>query len=93
MVEGVFFRAVLLERLAACLREGLSGGTLMAFMFGLAHAPGYVLRGAGAVEAIGATPSFNSIFFFTIIAFYKPRLFCERLIEISLNLRVSFQFC
>lgn len=57
LVEEFFFRAVLLERLAAWLRSDLSGVVVMALVFGLAHAPGYVLRGAGAVEAVGAHPS------------------------------------
>jgi len=57
LVEEFFFRAVVQERLAAWFRSEVSGVALMALIFGLAHAPGFILRGAGLHEAIGTTPS------------------------------------
>lgn len=57
LVEEFFFRAVLQERLTAWFRSEVSGVALMALLFGLAHAPGFILRGAGVHEAIGTTPS------------------------------------
>jgi membrane protease YdiL (CAAX protease family) len=57
LVEEFFFRAVVQERLASWFRSQVSGVALMALLFGLAHAPGFILRGAGLHEAIGTTPS------------------------------------
>jgi membrane protease YdiL (CAAX protease family) len=57
LVEEFFFRALLQARLAAWFKSEVSGVALMALLFGLAHAPGFVLRHAGLEEAIGASPS------------------------------------
>jgi membrane protease YdiL (CAAX protease family) len=57
LVEEFFFRALLQTRLAAWLKSEVSGVALMALLFGLAHAPGFILRHAGLEEAIGANPS------------------------------------
>jgi len=35
----------------------VSGVAIMALVFGLAHAPGFILRHAGLEEAIGSNPS------------------------------------
>ena len=57
LVEEFFFRALLQARLAAWFKSETSGVALMALIFGLAHAPGFILRHAGLEEAIGANPS------------------------------------
>lgn len=57
LVEEFFFRALLQTRLAAWFASEVSGVALMALLFGLAHAPGFILRHAGLEEAIGANPS------------------------------------
>lgn len=57
LVEEFFFRAVLQTRLAAALRSPLAGALVAALLFGLAHAPGYVLRGAGLPDDLGVHPS------------------------------------
>jgi membrane protease YdiL (CAAX protease family) len=57
LVEEVFFRLVLQSRLAALSRSQVSGLFYSALVFGLAHAPGIYLRGAGAIEGLGAAPS------------------------------------
>lgn len=57
LVEEFFFRALVQARLAAWFKSEISGVALMALVFGLAHAPGFILRGAGLEEAIGAKPS------------------------------------
>lgn len=57
LVEEFFFRALLQARLAAWFKSEVSGVALMALLFGLAHAPGFILRHAGLEEAIGANPS------------------------------------
>jgi membrane protease YdiL (CAAX protease family) len=57
LVEEFFFRALLQTRLAAWFRSEVSGVALMALLFGLSHAPGFILRHAGLEDAIGANPS------------------------------------
>jgi CAAX protease family protein len=57
LVEEFFFRALVQSRLAAWFKSEVSGVVLMSLVFGLAHAPGFIFRGAGAVEGLGATPT------------------------------------
>jgi uncharacterized protein len=57
LVEEFFFRAFLQTRLSAWFRSEVTGVVLMALIFGLAHAPGFIFRHAGAVEGLGANPS------------------------------------
>jgi uncharacterized protein len=57
LVEEFFFRAVVQTRLAAWFKSEISGVALMALLFGLAHAPGFILRRAGLADAIGESPS------------------------------------
>jgi len=57
LVEEFFFRAVLQTRLSAWFRSEITGVVLMALIFGLAHAPGFIFRHAGVVEGLGANPS------------------------------------
>lgn len=57
LVEEFFFRALLQTRLATWFRSEVTGVTLMTLLFGLAHAPGFILRHAGLEEAIGPNPS------------------------------------
>jgi len=57
IVEEVFFRVILQSRLAAMTRSTAAGIFLSALVFGLAHAPGLWLRGAGAIEGLGGAPS------------------------------------
>jgi membrane protease YdiL (CAAX protease family) len=57
LVEEFFFRAVVQTRCAAWFKSEVSGVALMALLFGLAHAPGFILRNAGLEEAIGPNPS------------------------------------
>jgi membrane protease YdiL (CAAX protease family) len=57
LVEEFFFRGLVQTRCAAWLESEVSGVALMALLFGLAHAPGFILRHAGLEEAIGPDPS------------------------------------
>ena len=66
LVEEFFFRAVLQARLAAWLDSESAAVVLMALIFGLAHAPGLYLRGAGAVTALGASPDLLSVLAYSI---------------------------
>jgi len=56
LVEEFFFRWFLQSRLAAWAGSEISGIFLGALIFGLAHAPGILLRGAGAIEGLGDSP-------------------------------------
>ena len=60
LVEEFFFRAVLQTRLAAWLNSETGAVVLTALVFGLAHAPGLYLRGAGDVTALGTSPDLLS---------------------------------
>ncbi|HEY5642633.1 MAG TPA: CPBP family intramembrane glutamic endopeptidase [Woeseiaceae bacterium] len=66
LVEEFFFRAVLQTRLAAWLQSEAAGVVMMSLIFGLAHAPGLYLRGAGAVTELGATPGAVSVLAYSI---------------------------
>jgi uncharacterized protein len=57
LVEEFFFRGLLQSRLAVWFKSEVTGVALMALAFGLAHAPGFILRKAGLAEAIGQNPS------------------------------------
>jgi CAAX protease family protein len=57
LVEEFFFRAIVQTRLAAWSKSEIGGVALMALVFGLAHAPGFIFRQAGEVEGLGAAPS------------------------------------
>ena len=57
LVEEFFFRSLLQSRLSAWFRSEVTGVVLMALLFGLAHAPGFIFRHAGIVEGLGVNPS------------------------------------
>lgn len=57
LVEEFFFRRLLQSRLAALTGSQVSAVCLAALAFGLAHAPGFWLRGAGADEGLGIHPT------------------------------------
>lgn len=57
LVEEFFFRWYLQSRLAAWSGSQVSAVFLGSLVFGLAHAPGIWLRGAGVGEGLGSNPS------------------------------------
>lgn len=57
LTEEFLFRALFQARAAASLRSETAGIVAMALAFALAHAPGYVLRGAHAMEGMAQAPS------------------------------------
>jgi membrane protease YdiL (CAAX protease family) len=67
LTEEFLFRAVLQERLSAFLKSDVAGMLLMALVFGLVHAPGLVLRGAGVSEGLGAHPDMLSAMAYTVV--------------------------
>jgi len=56
LVEELFFRVLLQSRLEARFGSPAAGLFVSALIFGLAHAPGLWLRGAGVVEGLGPNP-------------------------------------
>ena len=56
LTEEFLFRFAFQTRAAAWLRSETAGLVAMALLFGLAHAPGYVLRGAHAMEGFAQAP-------------------------------------
>lgn len=66
LTEEFLFRAVLQERLSAAFRSDLAGLFVMALVFGLVHAPGIVLRGAGVDEGLGASPDWITAAAYTV---------------------------
>lgn len=57
LVEEFFFRTILQTRLAIYLKSEISAIILVSLIFGLVHAPGLYLRGAGTITLAGANPS------------------------------------
>jgi membrane protease YdiL (CAAX protease family) len=66
LVEEFFFRWYLQSRLAAWTGSQASAVLLGALVFGLAHAPGILLRGAGAVEGLGEEPGIGTALAYVI---------------------------
>jgi membrane protease YdiL (CAAX protease family) len=66
LVEEFFFRWYLQSRLAAWTGSQVSAVLLGALVFGLAHAPGILLRGAGAVEGLGYAPGIGTALAYVI---------------------------
>jgi len=56
LTEEFLFRVLLQTRLAAWLKSETAAVLMMALVFGLAHAPGYVLRGAHLMEGMSGAP-------------------------------------
>jgi membrane protease YdiL (CAAX protease family) len=56
LVEEFFFRGILQTRFAAVLKSELGGVFVSGLLFGLAHSPGFYLRGAGMLDNLGAHP-------------------------------------
>lgn len=66
IVEEFFFRWFLQSRLAAWTGSQVAAVLLSALVFGLAHAPGIVLRGGGAVEGLGEAPGVGTTLAYVI---------------------------
>lgn len=58
LTEEFLFRMFLQTRASAWLRSDTAGIVVMATLFGLAHAPGYVLRGQHLMEGMDKAPDF-----------------------------------
>ena len=55
--EEFVFRGIIQNRLAVLLRSPWGSIFVSAFIFGVVHAPGMYLRGAGVIEGLGGAPS------------------------------------
>ncbi|GEM_PF-5583970 len=75
LVEEFFFRTILQTRLSAYFKSEVAGVVLMAIIFGLAHAPGLIFRGAGEVERLGTSPSVLDSIAYTLVIMSTAGLF------------------
>ena len=57
LVEEFFFRALIQSRLTEITKSEIGGIILSGLFFGLAHAPGFYLRGGGTLDNLGLHPS------------------------------------
>ena len=57
LTEEFLFRVLVQTRFAAWMKSEVAGIVAMAVLFGLAHAPGYVLRGGHLFEGMAGPPS------------------------------------
>lgn len=60
LAEEFLFRVQLQTRLAACLRTEIGAILISAGLFGLAHAPGFHLRGAHVAERFSGVPTWTN---------------------------------
>ncbi len=67
LVEEFFFRELLQTRLAGWLRSEIGAVVLMSLLFGLAHAPGFYLRGGRSLEGLGEHPAALLAFGYSIV--------------------------
>ena len=57
LVEEFFYRALLQSRLSVLTKSEIGGIVLSGLLFGLSHAPGFYLRGGGAIDGLGTNPT------------------------------------
>ncbi|NQD36736.1 CPBP family intramembrane metalloprotease [Permianibacter sp. IMCC34836] len=67
LTEEFLFRVLLQTRAAQFFRSETVGIVVMALLFGLAHAPGYVLRGAYAMEGMSGAPDVFTAMAYTVV--------------------------
>jgi len=67
LVEEFFFRGLVQSRMTAIFNSEVAGIFAMALIFGLAHAPGLYLRGAGEITALGTEPSLLAAASYSIV--------------------------
>lgn len=73
--EEFFFRGLLQNRLSVLLRSPWGAVFVTALLFGLVHAPGMYLRGAGVIEGIGGDPSLLTCIGYCIAVQSIPGIF------------------
>lgn len=73
--EEFFFRGLLQNRLSVLLRSQWGAVFVSSLIFGLIHAPGMYLRGAGVIEGIGGAPSLMTCICYCIAVQSVPGIF------------------
>lgn len=73
--EEFFFRGLLQNRLGVLLRSHWGAVFVSALIFGIVHAPGMYLRGAGVIEGIGGAPSLLTCICYCIAVQSVPGIF------------------
>ena len=61
LVEEFFFRALLQSRLEVLFKSATAGIIVSGLIFGLAHVPGFLLRGASSLEGLNDSAGWPAI--------------------------------
>ena len=86
LVEEFFFRSFLQSRIAIILKSEIGGIAISALIFGLAHAPGIYLRGAGVIANLEAAPSLLTSIGFSILGLSIAGFFLSIILVKTRNL-------
>ena len=86
LVEEFFFRAFIQSRLAVITSSELGGFFLSGLFFGLAHAPGLYLRGAGTLDNLGLNPSLFASIGYSILVLSVAGFFLSTIWSRTKNL-------
>ena len=86
LVEEFFFRVLVQERIAAASGSDAAAVFAASVLFGLAHAPGLYLRGAGAFEGFAGPPSLLLSVAYSIVVMSVAGLFLGTLWARTRNL-------
>jgi membrane protease YdiL (CAAX protease family) len=86
LVEEFFFRALLQQRIAAATGSAAAAVFVASALFGLAHAPGLYLRGAGSYEGFAGPPSLLLAAAYSVVVMSVAGLFLGTLWARTRNL-------
>lgn len=86
LVEEFFFRVLLQSRFKALTNSTIGGIIPSGLIFGVSHAPGIYLRGAGARDGIGGQPDLLTAIGFTIVVLSSAGFFLGLVWERTRNL-------
>lgn len=86
LVEEFFYRVILQSRMKALTGSTLGGIVVSGLLFGLSHAPGMYLRGAGTLDGLGAEPSLLSAVGYSIVTLSCAGFFLGVIWERTRNL-------
>ena len=67
LVEEFFFRALVQSQLRSRFGSEVTAVPLMALIFGLAHAPGFIYRRSGEMEGLGSDPTALTAIAYSIV--------------------------
>ncbi len=86
LVEEFFYRVVLQSRMKALTGSAVGGIVVSGLLFGLSHAPGMYLRGAGVLDGLGTEPSLLAAVGYSIVTLSCAGFFLGVIWERTRNL-------